>query len=84
MLTRGARRLAVLNNPATLIVERGDLAHKDLWAVDLQGHGERQLTALPPDFSVTDFDVAADGTELILGKLEINSDLALIERVGSH
>lgn len=80
LLTRGARRLAFLTNPPALIVLRGDLGHKDLWAVDLQGRDERQLTALPPDFVVNDFDVSADGSELILDKVEDNSDMALIER----
>jgi len=80
ILTRGARRLAMINNPPALIVLRGEIGHKDLWAVDLQGHGERRLTALPPDFSVNDFDISADGSELVLDKVENNSDMALIER----
>jgi Tol biopolymer transport system component len=79
ILTRGARRLAVLRDPSTLIVLRGDIGHKDLWAIDLQGRGERQLTALPPDFAVNDFDVSADGSEVILDKVDNNSDIALIE-----
>jgi hypothetical protein len=45
----------------------------------LQGRGERQLTALPPDFAVNDFDVSADGSEVILDKVENNADMALIE-----
>jgi Tol biopolymer transport system component len=80
ILTRGARRLVILKDPPALIVLRGDIGHKDIWAVDLQGGGERQLTALPPDFTVNDFDISADGSELILDKVEDNSDMALIER----
>jgi Tol biopolymer transport system component len=80
ILTRGARRLSIVADPPALIVLRGNIGHKDLWAVDLQGHGERQLTALPPDFTVNDFDISADGSELILDKVEDNSDMALIER----
>ena len=80
ILTRGARRLVILRDPPALVVLRGDIGHKDLWVVDLQGHGERQLTALPPDFTVNDFDISADGSELILDKVENNSDMALIER----
>jgi Tol biopolymer transport system component len=80
ILTRGARRLVILRDPPALIVLRGDIGHKDIWAVDLQGRGERQLTALPPDFTVNDFDISADGSELILDKVEDNSDMALIER----
>jgi Tol biopolymer transport system component len=80
ILTRGARRLAILTDPPALLVLRGDIGHKDIWIVGLQGRGERQLTALPPDFTVNDFDISADGSELILDKVEDNSDLALIER----
>jgi Tol biopolymer transport system component len=80
ILTRGARRLAILADPPALLVLRGDIAHKDIWAIDLQGHGERQLTTLPPDFTVNDFDISADGSELVLDKVEDNSDMALIER----
>jgi Tol biopolymer transport system component len=80
MLTRGARRLGMLTDPPALLVLRGDIAHKDIWAIDLQGGGERRLTALPPDFTINDFDISADGSELILDKVEDNSDMALIER----
>jgi dipeptidyl aminopeptidase/acylaminoacyl peptidase len=80
ILTRGARRLAILSNPPALVVLRGDIGHKDLWVIDLQGGGERQLTALPADFSVNDFDISNEGSELILDKVEGNSDMALIER----
>ncbi len=80
ILTRGARRLVMARDAPALIVLRGDIGHKDLWEVDLQGRGERKLTALPPDFIVNDFDISADGSELILDKVENNSDLALIER----
>ena len=82
ILTRGARRLVILKNPPALIFLRGEIGHKDLWAVDLQGHGEHPLTALPPDFTVNDFDISADGSELIVDKVENNSDMALIERSG--
>jgi hypothetical protein len=69
-----------LSDPPSLIVLRGDIGHKDLWVVDLQGRGEHPLTTLPRDFTVDDFDISADGTELILDRLEENSDMALIER----
>jgi Tol biopolymer transport system component len=80
MLTRGARRVTFLMNPPALVFLRGDLGHKDLWMVDLQSGAERILAQLPPDFLVRDFDVSADGTELLLDRVQENSDLALIER----
>jgi Tol biopolymer transport system component len=80
ILTRGARRFVILKDPPASGVLRGEIGHKDLWAIDLQGHGERQLTALPPDFTVNDFDISPDGSELIVDKADTNSDMALIER----
>jgi hypothetical protein len=71
-----------LRNPPALIVLRGEIGHKDLWAVDMQGHGEHPLTALPAGFTVNDFDISADASELIVDKVENNSDMALIERSG--
>ncbi|HEU4618111.1 MAG TPA: DNA-binding protein [Gammaproteobacteria bacterium] len=80
MLTRGARRVVFLNDRPTLIFLRGELAHKDLWIMDLQSGTQRPLAELPQDFLVGDFDVSADGTELILDRIEESSTLALIER----
>ena len=80
MLTRGARRLVFFKDRPALIVLRGDMSHKNLAVVDLQGGGERQLATLPADFTVNDFDISADGSELIIDKVEDNSDIALIER----
>ena len=80
LLTRGARRLVVLRDGSALVVLRGDIGHKDLWALDLKGAGERELVALPPDFAVSDFDLSADASELVVGRLDSNSEMALIER----
>jgi Tol biopolymer transport system component len=80
LLTRGARRLVLTKDASALLILRGDIGHKDIWWVDLRSGNQRQLTSLPPDFLVNDFDLSADGSELILDKVENTSDLALIER----
>jgi len=80
MLTRGARRVAFLGGPQTLVFLRGGIGHKDLALFDLQTGTERVLAELPPDFVVRDFDVAADGSEILLERTQENADLALIER----
>ncbi|HXI67805.1 MAG TPA: hypothetical protein VNH41_07705, partial [Steroidobacteraceae bacterium] len=80
MLTRGARRVAFLGGPQALVFLRGGIGHKDLALIDLQTGTERVLAELPPDFLVRDFDVAADGSEILLERTQENSDLALIER----
>jgi hypothetical protein len=56
-----------------------DIEHKNLWAVDLDTGAERQLTNLPTDFNVRDFDVSADGRELVLERVQNRSDVVLIE-----
>jgi hypothetical protein len=80
MLTRGARRVAFLGGPQALVFLRGGIGHKDFALFDLNTGAERVLAELPPDFVVRDFDVAADGSEILLERTQENSDLALIER----
>src|SRR5581483_8532489 len=65
-LTRGARHLRFLGGPHTLVVMRGEIAHKNLWLINLDTGAERQLTDLAPGFDVRDFDVSPDGRELVL------------------
>lgn len=78
-LTRGARRIRFLPGGSALVVLRGDLRHRDLWAIDLDGGAERPLAAFPADFEVRDFDVSPDGAELVVERAREHSDLALIE-----
>jgi WD40 repeat protein len=80
MLTRGARRVAFWHGEQSLVVLRGDIGHKNLSLVDLQSGSEHVLAELPADFVTSDFDIAADGSEIVLGRSQENSELALIER----
>jgi Tol biopolymer transport system component len=77
-LSRGERRLRFLGDSRTLVMLRGDLQHKELWSVDLETGRERQLTNLPPDFNVQDFDVASDGHEIVLERVHDHSDVVLV------
>ena len=78
-LTRGARRVRFLRGRRALVVMRGEISHKNLWLIDLQTGVERQLTNLAPDFNVRDFDVSPDGREIVLERVQENSDIVLIE-----
>ena len=78
-LTRGSRRLRFLPGRRALIVMRGDIEHKNLWLVDLDTGTERQLTNLAADFDVRDFDVAPDGREIVIERVQERSDVVLIE-----
>lgn len=59
---------------------RVDPGHMTLVQVDLPTGQQRTLYELPGAFVTHDFDVAPDGQEIVLDRLEDNSDVALIER----
>jgi Tol biopolymer transport system component len=77
-LPRGARHLSLMPG-RRLVVLRGEIAHKNLWLIDLETGAEQQLTDLAPDVAVRDFDIDADGLEIVLEQVQEHSDLVLIE-----
>jgi Tol biopolymer transport system component len=79
-LSRGARRVRFLGSGGALAVMQGDFRHKELWRFDLSSGAARALTALPADFLMRDYDVSADGRELVLERVQEHSDIVLIER----
>lgn len=78
-LTRGARRVAFMPGGRSLVVLRGAIHHKNLWLVDLESGAERQLTDFAPEFEVRDFDISPDGQEIVVERVQEDSDLVLIE-----
>ena len=78
-LTRGARHMELLPAGRGLVVLRGDIAHKNLWLIDLQTGAEKQLTNLPSDFDVRDFDISPDGHEVVLERVQERSDVVLLD-----
>ncbi len=77
-LTRGARRLAVLSGKRLLVL-RGEVQHKNLWSIDLETGAESQLTDFAPDVDVRDFDVSANGHDIVLEQVREHSDIVLLE-----
>ena len=59
---------------------RGDIGHGDLWRIDLASGEERRLTDIARDFAVSDFDVSADGSEVVFDRRSDDSDVVLIDR----
>lgn len=79
-LSRGVRHVAFLPGRNELVVLRGDIVHKNFWAVDLETGRERPLTSLGPDFVIGDFDVSPDGREIVFDREQDSSDIVAIER----
>ena len=78
-LTRGARHLAFLPGGRALVLLRGEIQHKNLWLIDLETGRERQLTNLAPDFEIRDFDISRDGREVVLERVQEQSDVVLLD-----
>jgi Tol biopolymer transport system component len=78
-LTRGARHLVFFPEGRALLVLRGEIGHKNLVRVDLDSGAEVPVLELPPEVDLRDFDLSADGRELVLEQVKENSDLVLIE-----
>jgi Tol biopolymer transport system component len=78
-LSRGERHLAFLPGARALLVLRGELRHKNLWLIDLATGVQRQVTQFTPEFSVRDFDISADGREIVVEQVLEQSDIVLIE-----
>jgi Tol biopolymer transport system component len=76
-LTRGSRRLRFLGNQRALVVMQGDLRHKNLWSIDPHTGAKRQLTNLPADFELQDFDISGDGREMLLQRVQTHSDVLI-------
>jgi hypothetical protein len=79
ILTRGARRLAFLGGDDALVIMKGDISHKEFWVVDLETGHERQLTSLGREYAIGDFDVSADGREIIFDRARDESDIVLLD-----
>jgi Tol biopolymer transport system component len=58
---------------------RGELQHKDVWLVDLETGAQKQITSLPADFDVRDFDISPDGSEVVLERIQERSDVILVD-----
>jgi Tol biopolymer transport system component len=79
ILTRGARRLAFLGGDDALLILKGDISHKEFWVVDLETGRERQLTNLGRELSLGDFDLSADGREIIFDRSRDESDIVVFD-----
>ena len=79
-LSRGARRLSFLAGGAALVVMRGEIGHLELWSIEFDTGAERQLTNFAGEFAIGDFDVSADGREIVFDRRADEADIVLIDR----
>jgi Tol biopolymer transport system component len=79
-LTRGARHLALLPGGRRLVFLQGEIQRKNLWVLDLDSGTTQQLTHLPADFDVRDFDISPDGQEAILERAQARTNIVAIDR----
>jgi serine/threonine protein kinase/Tol biopolymer transport system component len=79
ILSRGARA-AFFRDPQTLVILGGDIGHQNPSLLDLRSGVQHTLAELPSDFVVRDFDISAADSEIVFDRLQVSSDLALIER----
>jgi Tol biopolymer transport system component len=79
VLPRGARRLVFLPGGDALVVLKGAAHDRNFWLVDLRTGSERQLTAFDPGFAIGDFDVSADGREIVFDQLRQEPDVVRID-----
>jgi Tol biopolymer transport system component len=80
LLTRGARRVGFFHGTQALVILCCEIAHKNFWLLDLQTGAQHMLAELPEDFIIRDFDISADGSEIVFDRVQASSELALIER----
>jgi len=78
-LIRGARHFAFVSAGRALVLLRGEIGHQNLWRVDLETGAERQLTNLPAEFDIRDFDISPDGREVVLERTQERSNVVLLD-----
>lgn len=79
-LSRGARRIGVVEGGAALIVLRGEIGRWGLWRIDLASGAERRLADNVRDFAIGDFDVSGDDGEIVFDRRADDADVVLIDR----
>lgn len=63
----------------TLLILKGELRSKDFWLVGLETGAERQRTDLGSEFVIGDFDLSADGQEIVFDRIHEDSDVVMFE-----
>jgi Tol biopolymer transport system component len=78
-LPRGARRMVFLPGGRGLVVLKGATHDRNFWHVDLDTGAQRALTDFGPGFAIGDFDISADGREIVFDQQREESDVVRID-----
>lgn len=78
-LPRGARRLVFLPGRNALVVLKGGAHDRNFWLVDLDSGDARPLTDFSSGFAIGDFDVSADGREIVFDQVREHADVVRID-----
>jgi hypothetical protein len=71
--------VAFLGGEDALVIMKGDISRKEFFVVDLKTGRERQLTNLGRESTIGDFDISADGREIIFDREREESDIVLFD-----
>ncbi len=77
-LTRGAR-FSFVPAGSALVVLKGEVRNTDFSVVDLETGQEQALTDFGGGYTIRDFDLSADGREIVFDRVAETSDVILIE-----
>ena len=64
-----------------LVVLKGATHDRNFWHVDLDTGAQRALTDFGPGFAIGDFDISADGREIVFDQQREESDVVRIDLV---
>jgi len=79
IVSRGSRRLDFLGaRDDMLVIAKGPVSHREFSLVDLVSAEQRPLSAFGRGSPIVDFDVSADGREIVFDRVREESDIVLI------
>ena len=80
-LSRGDR-FRFLPGGGALVLLKKEGSRRDFWLFDLATGSQRRLTDFGAEYAIQDFDVSADGQEIVFDRVKGASDIVLIELPG--
>jgi Tol biopolymer transport system component len=75
-------RFRFLPGGGALVLLKKEGSRRDFWLFDLATGSQRRLTDFGAEYAIQDFDVSADGKEIVFDRVKGASDVVLIELPG--